>query len=255
MTDSVSFDRAAHYYDDTRGFPAGVATQVAAMIAQTGRLTQSSKLLEIGIGTGRIGLPLSRHVAGVYGIDIAAGMLHVLRQRQQAEPVYITQGDASQLPFPDNSFDCAVDVHVFHLIPTWRNVLRELARVLKPQARLLHGYNTNSGLDDVRWAAFKDEHPHTKGVPWSEIENFLEDAGWRKQTVNSHTYVYSLVPSKMLTDLKKRVWSRTWFMADDEIERVYAKMEKILKEKFADPAQPVEVEGGFNIEIYNPPTV
>ena len=255
MSESVSFDRAASYYDDTRGFPAGVETQVAQMIAQTGQLNTQTKLLEIGIGTGRIGLPLAHHVAGVYGVDISAQMLNILREKQQAEPVYVTWGDASRLPFPDNSFDAAVDVHVFHLIPTWRAVLRELGRVLKTGAQLLHGYNGSSTLDEVRWAAFQDEEPHTKGVPWLEIENFLGNAGWQKTLVNEHTYTYSQVPNVLLSDLEKRVWSRTWFMSEMEIARVRRKMEAALNERFADPTQPAIVTASFNIEVYTPPAI
>lgn len=140
MSKFVSFDRAASYYDATRGFPAGVENQVAEMIAETGQLTPTSRVLEIGVGTGRIALPLANHVGGMYGIDIAPEMLNILRQKQQNEPLYVTWGDASRLPFPDHSFDAAVDVHVFHLIPTWREVLTELQRVLKPNAQLLHGF-------------------------------------------------------------------------------------------------------------------
>jgi ubiquinone/menaquinone biosynthesis C-methylase UbiE len=69
-TQSVAFDRAAHFYDDTRGFPAGEDRAVAALISQAGGLTATSRILEIGIGTGRIALPLASHVGAIYGVDI-----------------------------------------------------------------------------------------------------------------------------------------------------------------------------------------
>jgi hypothetical protein len=48
MTDqSVVFDRAADYYDETRGFPPGEETGAAAQFAQAGNLTRQSRVLEV----------------------------------------------------------------------------------------------------------------------------------------------------------------------------------------------------------------
>lgn len=46
-------------------------------------------------------------------------------------------GDAQRLPYPDASFDAAYLVSVLGEIPDARAALRELCRVLKPDARLL----------------------------------------------------------------------------------------------------------------------
>ena len=51
MNSSVAFDRAAEYYDQTRGYPPGEEKGVAAIIAQAGNLKADSRVLEIGIGT------------------------------------------------------------------------------------------------------------------------------------------------------------------------------------------------------------
>jgi ubiquinone/menaquinone biosynthesis C-methylase UbiE len=63
-SNSINFDRAASYYDETRGFPAGVEEQVGAFIAQSVNLDANSRVLEVGVGTGRIALPLSPHLNG-----------------------------------------------------------------------------------------------------------------------------------------------------------------------------------------------
>jgi ubiquinone/menaquinone biosynthesis C-methylase UbiE len=69
-SDSVVFDRAASFYDETRGFPPGEERSIAALISRVGHLGPDSRVFEIGIGTGRIALPLARHVRAVYGIDL-----------------------------------------------------------------------------------------------------------------------------------------------------------------------------------------
>lgn len=69
--DSVIFNQAATFYDQTRGFPPGEDQAIAAFLAQCAGLTHESRVLEIGIGTGRIALPLAAHTGPLYGVDLA----------------------------------------------------------------------------------------------------------------------------------------------------------------------------------------
>jgi hypothetical protein len=50
--DSVTFNQAADFYDETRGFPPGEEAHVGALVARAGQLTRTSRVLEVGIGTG-----------------------------------------------------------------------------------------------------------------------------------------------------------------------------------------------------------
>ncbi len=119
-TSSVRFDRAASYYAETRGFPPGEEGAVAACFCAAGDLTPASQMLEIGVGAGRIALPLAARVGAVYGVDLSRPMIDRLRAKRSGETVYLTQADATRLPFPSAVFDAAVAVHVFHLSPTGR---------------------------------------------------------------------------------------------------------------------------------------
>jgi len=150
-TESIKFDRAVEYYDATRGFPPGEEIPVAAMIAQVGHLSPASRVLEIGMGTGRIALPVSQYTGAYYGIDLSRPMLERLKVKQKDERVYPTEGDATRLPFPPNTFDAAVVVHVFHLIPDWRGALNELARVLHPEAALIHCWSVDDNIFRPIW--------------------------------------------------------------------------------------------------------
>src|SRR5688572_20579591 len=104
-SESVKFDRAVEYYDDTRGFPSEVEPKVGEFLAKIGNLNVQSRLLEIGIGTGRIALPLARHVQQIYGIDLSRPMMQRLQKKQTTEQIALVEGDARSLPFPDRSFD------------------------------------------------------------------------------------------------------------------------------------------------------
>jgi ubiquinone/menaquinone biosynthesis C-methylase UbiE len=150
---SVVFDRAADYYDATRGFPPSVEHDAAALIARVGGLTLSSAVLEIGIGTGRIALPLAAHVGVVNGVDLSLPMLRRLLGKRRNERVHVAQGDILRLPFASGSVDAVIAVHIFHLVPGYAVALGEAARVLKAGGVLIHAWNENDHRDalDTTW--------------------------------------------------------------------------------------------------------
>ena len=150
---SVVFDRAADYYDATRGFPSGVETQAAGLIARTGGLSSQSIVLEIGVGTGRIALPLAAHVAQVNGVDLSLPMLQRLHAKQTTERVHIVQADITRLPFAASSVDAVLAVHIFHLVAGYSLALREAARVLKPEGVLMRGTKMTTQVRSTKFGA------------------------------------------------------------------------------------------------------
>jgi hypothetical protein len=84
---------AATYDEDETGVPepAVVGETVDFLAAQAGGAGGSA--LEFAIGTGRIGLPLSRRGIQVKGIDLSEAMVARLRAKPGAEDVEVTIGD------------------------------------------------------------------------------------------------------------------------------------------------------------------
>ena len=71
----VSFDRAAEYYDTTRGYAAGSAERIRdAIVAYTQAGTRYA-LSGAGRGTGRIALPFIRAGYDYTGVDISPAMM------------------------------------------------------------------------------------------------------------------------------------------------------------------------------------
>jgi SAM-dependent methyltransferase len=137
---SVAFDRAAGYYDETRGLPPAVAERVADRIEAAAG--PAARLLEIGVGTGRIALPLHRRGRQLLGVDLSVPMLRRYRAKAAAlglRPPPLLRADATRLPLRDASVDAVLEVHVLHLIPTWRAALAEVRRVLAPGGLVLVG--------------------------------------------------------------------------------------------------------------------
>jgi SAM-dependent methyltransferase len=81
---------AARYDDDAEIFAPEAVDPVVDFIFE---LARGGRALELGIGTGRIALPLSRRGVSVAGIDLSEQMVARLRAKPGAEEIAVTIGD------------------------------------------------------------------------------------------------------------------------------------------------------------------
>jgi SAM-dependent methyltransferase len=137
--ESVNFDRAAAYYDATRTLPADTMDRLTAMLAA--ELGGRQPCLEVGVGTGRIALPLHRSGITLAGIDISGAMLRrVAVNAGGHSPFPLVQADATRLPAAPATFGSVLAVNVLHLIPRWRLAVDEAVRVLRPAGILIASF-------------------------------------------------------------------------------------------------------------------
>jgi len=91
-------------------------------------------VLEVGCGTGELAERLGRELgATVKALDISHRMVELTRARG----VDAVVGDVQQLPYADASFDVVVANWVLYHVPDLDRAVAELARVLRPQGRLV----------------------------------------------------------------------------------------------------------------------
>ena len=110
-----------------------------------------SRALDLCCGTGDLALALARAGADTTGLDFSPQMLEVAKRRSEKlevgspnktshfalrTPQFI-QGDAQQLPFPENSFDIVTVGYGLRNLTSWERGLDEMFRVAKPGARLI----------------------------------------------------------------------------------------------------------------------
>lgn len=101
---------------------------------------EAEKVLEIGVGSGRLTNHLVTKVNSqgkITALDINPNMLDVARKKVKATNVEFVLGDAQELPFPDNSFDLVICQFGFMFLPDKQKGFDEAWRVLKPRGQFL----------------------------------------------------------------------------------------------------------------------
>src|SRR3954470_6759725 len=101
----VSFDRAAEYYDTTRGYAEGSAERIRDAIVAYAAADHNTRFLELGVGTGRIALPFIRAGYDYIGVDISPAMMARLAGKlandsgKAAYRFQLHEADITALPF------------------------------------------------------------------------------------------------------------------------------------------------------------
>jgi SAM-dependent methyltransferase len=100
-------------------------------------LPTNSRILEVGCGTGRTSCYVAAQGHDVIGIDIRPDMITKAKMRAEKENVSIQflEGDASSLPFPNESFDVILAESVSIFTDTAK-ALSEYYRVLRTGGKL-----------------------------------------------------------------------------------------------------------------------
>jgi SAM-dependent methyltransferase len=132
------------YPPELAGVPDGAVESFAGVANpwQLGRLSPGERVLDLGSGAGTDSLIAAQMVGpegSVTGIDMTPQMLAKARAAvtdMGLDNVEFVEGEAEQLPFPDESFDVVISNGVIDLIPDKDAVFAELHRVLAPGGRL-----------------------------------------------------------------------------------------------------------------------
>jgi ubiquinone/menaquinone biosynthesis C-methylase UbiE len=95
--------------------------------------------LEIGCGNGNGTTLIKKYFCpkNIIAIDLDEKMIGIAQKRNKDATVSYKVMDASKLDLPDKQFDAIFDFGIIHHIPNWKDCLKELKRVLKPNGELI----------------------------------------------------------------------------------------------------------------------
>lgn len=150
------------------------AVEAAVVAALADRPMRS--LLDLGTGTGRMLELFGPQIERGLGIDLSLDMLALARERLDRaglKQCSVRQGDIYDLKLPRESFDVVIVHQVLHYLDDGARALREAARVLRPQGRMLVIDFAPHDLEFLR-----DEHAHLRlGFPAEVVSQWLEQIG------------------------------------------------------------------------------
>ena len=141
------YDKAADTWQATisrLGFEdayAKLVDQVASEVDDAAK-TEPLKVLDAGIGTGAMATAFALrcgHPIDLTGMDLSSEMLRQANSNLKKFNLtaHLFQGDLTNLPFADNTFDVVLVAHVLEHMAVPEVALAELCRVLKPGGVLI----------------------------------------------------------------------------------------------------------------------
>ncbi len=261
--DSLSFDGLTAHYDQTRTFDPICFRQAMDWLAERFPPSQFPSVLEPGIGTGRIALPLVERGYQVTGLDISEEMLRACAAQSKvsgvSDTLHCLRADAVCLPLCTMSFDLCVAVHLFYFISDWRKAVREMLRVLNPDSALalLHtgfGAEVPSLNDRYREMASKLRYTFpTYGVrSTSEVVDYAVSLGGSAERVENPAWEWTarIGLQEAIEHLRLRAYSFTKSVPEDVHQMVMDSLRhEVLEKAGAMDMQTIEVPNRISIVI------
>jgi SAM-dependent methyltransferase len=145
---------AEEYADDARlrrraSAYTGASTAVDVRVPLVAAVAEArpGRLLEVGCGWGELAEWITRETgAEVVATDLSAHMVKLARERGLDASV----ADVQALPFTDGAFDVVVAAWMLYHVPELDRGLSEIARVLRPEGRLVAATNSVFHLRELR---------------------------------------------------------------------------------------------------------
>ena len=169
------FSKNAAEWDKIRSLHVSESAVEAAVKDVLGR-RPVSHALDLGTGTGRILLLLAGLAEKATGIDFNREMLAIARANLEGAALnnfHVRQAEVQNLPLPDRSVDLVTVHQVLHYLDNPAAAIREAARVLQPDGRLLIVDFAPHGIEQLR-----ETHAHRRlGFSENEVSAWCAAAG------------------------------------------------------------------------------
>lgn len=194
---SKCFDWASSFYDYSRAIPDDLIRKVIEILQDKLKIDSNSKILEVGVGTGRIAIPLTKKLhANTIGVDISERMLQKCHERiSYTENIQLILADGLTLPFKNNQFNILLTSHILHLLPNAYQFINKILPLL-----VKNGFYVNL-------EAYVNYH---QTLPFKIYYNKLSETGFR------HIFRAGLVRRGLIIYLSRRGWNHQEYIFKSE---------------------------------------
>lgn len=190
------FSRLAPIYDLFAMMVRGMRRRAAAMA----EVPAGGRILDVCTGTGEQALAFARLGYEVDALDLSQDMLAVASRKDRQGRVRWHQGDATRLPFDDDTFALTTVSLALHDMPREVRlaVLAEMRRVTRPDGRILvvdYGFPRRGLLGRFhRWFFGLFELDYFHDFLREDVEDLVRAAGLRPiRRARSHLHAFALL--------------------------------------------------------------
>ena len=263
-----SLDRVADIYDETRRMPpevlVGIMDNVRSEVDPAG-----GPLIELGIGTGRIAVPLAEAGFNIVGVDVSEIMLARLRKNVEGKAparlnenaagrsysIRAVRGDVMGLPFANDSFGAAIAVHVFHLLDDMEACLYETRRVLAPGGCLLFGGEQRMlrYLDKALTEQFAEllieagiKLPDQDEVE-RKVAEYVSAMGGDLKQLRPVEWDFEISADDVIDRIENRVASYLWDVSDKRLSDLVRRLRILYEQKVGPPSAITKLRRSFKM--------
>ncbi len=140
MTDFAAIKQQQHeaWSSGDYGVVGSKVLIVSELLCETVDPRAGDRVLDVATGHGNAALAAARRGGDVTGIDYVPEWLDRARARSNADGLKVTfqEGDAENIPFPDNSFDVVLSTFGAQFATHHEKTASELLRVCRPEGRI-----------------------------------------------------------------------------------------------------------------------
>ena len=177
-------------WSSAQGFSSRIIENVLKSLSKV----HEGPILEVGVGSGRIALPiLERSNLKLGGLDISRDMLSLANRKLSKYPDNYSMilGNGMYLPIKGRVLGGLICISVFHYFHSPNKVLSEFSRLLRDEGVYVYGDLT---LHEQDTSAFIDRlelsisHAHARYFTPSEMKSMIEESGIRVVQIETIPY-------------------------------------------------------------------
>lgn len=151
---------------------------------------KNKSILDVGSGPGIFMEELLSKGAIITAVDIAPGMIELLKKRFRNPRLQSKLGDIENLSYKDESFDCVTALGVLEYLDSDRPALKEIARVLKPGGKAIISFPNLLSP----WRIWNGFLLKTFRFPWRILQKLL---GLEPHTIKHREYTQDSIRALM----------------------------------------------------------
>lgn len=179
------FGASAEYYVKSSVHARGADL---AVLVDAAELRGDESVLDLGTAVGHTAFALAPRAAWVHGVDLTLEMLHRAQRlagERHVSNVSLTRADVTRLPFCAASVDLVTCRYSAHHYAQPREVMREVARVLRPGGRFILADTIapdDPALDTfVNAVELLRDRSHVRDHTVAQWKTMLGDAGFTSE--------------------------------------------------------------------------